>query len=166
MNDEAKQASVTGAMDIRWMWLALIEADKAAAVGEVPVGCVLVDRDGTQLASGFNLRETCSDPTAHAEIVAIRRAAGARGSWRLDDVTAYVTLEPCPMCAGAMVNARLGRLVYGASDRKAGACNSLFSIGEDTRLNHRFPITGGVLEMECADRLSRFFSSLRTRGNK
>ena len=113
-----------------------------------------------------NLRETAADPTAHAEIVAIREAARARGSWRLDGTTLYVTLEPCPMCAGAMVNARVGRVVWGCDDPKAGACTSLFAIGQDARLNHRFAITRGVLEEECADRLRRFFAALRAQGKK
>jgi tRNA(adenine34) deaminase len=146
---------------------ALAEADVAAALGEVPVGCVLVGPDGgSALARGHNLRETERDPTAHAELVAIRAAAKTLGTWRLDQCTLYVTLEPCPMCAGALVNARLGRLVWGCDDPKAGACASLFTIGQDTRLNHRFPMTRGVLDIECADRLKRFFAALRALGKK
>lgn len=150
----------------RWMRSALDEADVAATKGEVPVGCVIVSASGELLASGHNLRETLEDPTAHAEIVAIREAAQKLGTWRLEDTTLYVTLEPCVMCAGAMVNARIGRVVYGCSDPKAGACTTLFTIGEDTRLNHRFPILGGVLSDECADRLKRFFAALRAQGKK
>lgn len=145
---------------------ALEEADVAAAKGEVPVGCVIVSSSGERLASGHNLRETDEDPTAHAEIVAIRAAARKLGTWRLEDTTLYVTLEPCVMCAGAMVNARVGRVVYGCTDPKAGACTTLFTIGEDTRLNHRFPSTGGVLAADCADRLKSFFAALRAQGKK
>jgi len=152
--------------DERWMRVALEEADVAASKGEVPVGCAIVSATGELLATGHNLRETDEDPTAHAEIVAIRTAAQKLGTWRLEDTTLYVTLEPCVMCAGAMVNARVGRLVYGAADPKAGACTTLFTIGTDTRLNHRFPIVSGVLAEECADRLRRFFAALRAQGKK
>ena len=152
--------------DERWMRIALEEADVAASKGEVPVGAVIVSATGELLATGHNLRETDEDPTAHAEIVAIRLAAQKLGTWRLEDTTLYVTLEPCVMCAGAMVNARVGRLVYGAADPKAGACTTLFTIGTDTRLNHRFPIVSGVLAEECADRLRRFFAALRAQGKK
>jgi tRNA(adenine34) deaminase len=152
--------------DEDWMREALALADQAAALGEVPVGCVIVDDGGTQIATAHNLRETERDPTAHAEIVALRVAARARGSWRLDGCTAYVTLEPCAMCAGALVNARIGRVVWGCDDPKAGACTTLFGIGQDPRLNHRFAIAKGVLEEDCAGRLSGFFASLRARGKK
>ena len=145
---------------------ALAEADHAALLGEVPVGAVLVDASGQAIARSHNLRETDKDPTAHAEIVAIRAAAMARRSWRLDDCTLYVTLEPCAMCAGALVNAQMKRVVWGCDDAKAGACASLFTIGTDTRLNHRFAIERGVLETECADRLKRFFAALRALGKK
>lgn len=148
------------------MRAALAEADRAAALGEVPVGAVLVGPKGDLLATGHNLRETNADPTAHAEIVAMRDAAKARGLWRLEDTTLYVTLEPCAMCAGALVNARVARVVYGCDDPKAGACASLFTIGADPRLNHRFALERGVLEAECADRLKRFFAALRARGKK
>jgi tRNA(adenine34) deaminase len=153
-------------MDERWMRVALDEADAAAAKGEVPVGCAIVSATGELLATGHNLRETDEDPTAHAEVVAIRSAAQKLGTWRLEDTALYVTLEPCVMCAGAMVNARVGRVVYGAADPKAGACHTLFTIGTDTRLNHRFPIVSGVLAAECADRLRRFFAALRAQGKK
>lgn len=145
---------------------ALAQADIAAAKQEVPVGAVVVSFAGECLASAHNLRETDKDPTAHAEIVAMRGAARELGSWRLENTTLYVTLEPCVMCAGAMVNARIGRVVYGCTDPKAGACATLFSIGEDSRLNHRFPALGGVLADECAERLTRFFASLRAKGRK
>jgi tRNA(adenine34) deaminase len=158
--------SLESPKDTEWMQAALAEADRAAAKGEVPVGAVLVSATGEIVATGHNLRETEADPTAHAEIVAIRAAAHARRSWRLDGTTLYVTLEPCAMCAGAMVNARIDRVVWGCDDPKAGACTSLFTIGQDTRLNHRFTITRGVLEGECADRLKRFFAALRAQGKK
>jgi tRNA(adenine34) deaminase len=151
------------ALDEDWMTQALTEADRAASYGEVPVGAVLVDESGRLVASGHNRRETDADPTAHAEIVAIREAARRRASWRLDGHTLFVTLEPCAMCAGALVNARVARVVWGCNDPKAGACMTLFTIGQDARLNHRFSITQGVLEAECADRLKRFFASLRAR---
>lgn len=153
-------------LDEAWMREALAEADAAADKGEVPVGCVLVSADGVVVARGHNLRETLSDPTAHAEMVALREAARVRTSWRLDDLTAYVTLEPCPMCAGALVNARVKRVVYGCDDPKAGAVRSLFTIGRDERLNHRFELEGGVLAIDCADRLKRFFAALRALGKK
>jgi tRNA(adenine34) deaminase len=152
--------------DDEWMLEALTEADRAASLGEVPVGCVLVDAAGLKVASGYNLRETDHDPTAHAEIVAIRSAARARGTWRLEGHTLYVTLEPCVMCAGALVNARISRVVWGCDDPKAGACVTLFTIGQDARLNHRYTLTRGVLETECAERLKRFFASLRAQGKK
>lgn len=152
--------------DADWMQEALAEADAAAAKGEVPVGCVLVGPDGSELARGHNLRELTADPTAHAEIVAIRAASEKLRSWRLDGCTLYVTLEPCPMCAGALVNARVARVVYGCDDPKAGACASLFTIGVDGRLNHRFELTRGVLATEAADRLKRFFGALRALGKK
>jgi tRNA(adenine34) deaminase len=147
-------------MDEGWMGEALALADAASAAGEVPVGCVLVAGD-VIVGRGNNLRERTKDPTAHAEIVAIREAAAARASWRLDDVTAYVTLEPCPMCAGALVNARVDRLVYACRDSKAGAVDSLFAIGRDPRLNHWFEVVGGVLEAEASEMLKAFFRERR-----
>ena len=152
--------------DEEWMRAALVEADRAAARGEVPVGCVIVGADGALLASGHNLRETDADPTAHAEVVAIRAAARALGSWRLEGATLYVTLEPCVMCAGAIVNARIARVVWGCDDPKGGACSTLYTIGDDARLNHRFATTRGVLETACADRLKQFFAALRAHGKK
>ena len=149
-----------------FMRLALAEADAAASLGEVPVGCVLVDADGGVLASGYNLREATEDPTAHAEIVAVRRAAERMGTWRLEEVTAFVTLEPCLMCAGAFVHSRIGRVVYGCTDPKAGAMGTLFEIGLDARLNHRFEVESGVLAEECAERLRQFFGALRALGKK
>jgi len=152
--------------DEEWMREALVEADRAALVREVPVGAIIVDGSGAELVRSHNLRETDKDPTAHAEIVAIRAATKARGSWRLEDCTMFVTLEPCAMCAGALVHTRLARVVWGCDDPKAGACVSLFTIGQDPRLNHRFAVSRGVLETECADRLKRFFAFLRAEGKK
>jgi len=148
------------------MRVALEEADAAAALGEVPVGCVLVDAHGGELARGRNARERSADPTAHAEMMALQAAAIVRKSWRLEGATAYVTLEPCAMCAGALVLARIARLVYGCDDPKGGAVVTLFGIGQDARLNHRFAIDRGVLAEECAQRLSAFFASLRSQGKK
>lgn len=154
------------AADIAWMEVALGEADRATLHGDVPVGCVVVDGDDVELARDHNRREELGDPLAHAEALALGAAARLRGHWRLEGVTVYVTLEPCPMCAGALVNARVKRVVFGALDPKAGALRSLFSIGEDARLNHRFDVTGGVLAEACGRRLSDFFSKLRAAGEK
>jgi tRNA(adenine34) deaminase len=152
--------------DDDWMREALVMADRAAGMGEVPVGCVIVDAAGAEITRGHNLREADSDPTAHAEIVAIREAARKARSWRLEGCTLFVTLEPCVMCAGALVNARIARVVWGCDDPKAGALATLYTLGQDTRLNHRFATTRGVLEQECADRLRRFFAGLRAQGKK
>jgi len=152
--------------DDAWMGRALDEADAAAAKGEVPVGCVLVGADGVALATGHNQRETLEDPTAHAEMVAIRAAAQALGSWRLEGVTCFVTLEPCAMCAGALVHARVARVVYGCDDPKGGAVVTLYNIGSDPRLNHRFELVRGVRAEECAQRLRSFFAALRALGKK
>ena len=149
------------ATDVEWMRVALDEADSASAIGEVPVGCVLVDRDGVELARGHNLRESERDPTAHAEMIAVRAAAKKLDAWRLDGVTLYVTLEPCAMCAGALVHARVRRVVYGCSDPKGGAVDTLFSIGRDARLNHRFEVEAGVEREACSEKLTSFFASLR-----
>jgi tRNA(adenine34) deaminase len=126
----------------------------------------VVDATGTVVGRGRNRREADQDPTAHAEVDALRRAAAALGHWRLDGATVFVTLEPCPMCAGALVNARVARLVYGCPDPKAGAVDTLFTIGRDPRLNHRFTVTSGVLGEECAALLKDFFAKLRARGAK
>jgi tRNA(adenine34) deaminase len=139
---------------------ALEMAREARNLGEVPVGAVVV-RDGRILAQAFNLRETLHDPTAHAERLALAWAGRAIGSWRLDDCTLYVTLEPCVMCAGAIVQSRLARLVYGATDPKAGACESLYCVVSDPRLNHRVPIRSGVLAKECGEVLKEFFQERR-----
>jgi tRNA(adenine34) deaminase len=154
------------ASDVAWMEVALGEADRAVLHGDVPIGCVIVDRDDVELARDHNRREELGDPSAHAEILALRSAASIRRHWRLDGATVYVTLEPCPMCAGALVNARVSRVVFGALDAKAGALRSLFTIGEDSRLNHRFEVTPGVLAEAGARRLSEFFRKLRAEGQK
>jgi len=150
--------------DQEFMHEALLEARKAFAKGEVPIGAVLV-RDRQIIARGHNLREEQADPTAHAEILALREAAGRLGGWRLPDTTLYVTIEPCPMCAGALVQARVSRLVYGAPDFKAGAVHSLYTITEDDRLNHRLEVTGGILAEESAELMQLFFRSRRKQSN-
>lgn len=139
---------------------ALREAEKAAALGEVPVGAVMV-RDGEILARAHNLRETSGDPTAHAEILALRRASEAIRHWRMHGTTLYVTLEPCPMCAGAIVLARVDRLVFGAFDPKAGAAGSLMNTVQDKRLNHQLEVAAGVLAEDCGRILKDFFQSRR-----
>jgi tRNA(adenine34) deaminase len=151
--------------DEKWMRLALAEADRAAAAGDVPVGAVIVDGDGDLLSEGRNRRELEGDPTAHAEVDALRRAAARQGHWRVEG-TLYVTLEPCVMCAGALINSRMKRVVYGALDPKAGATESLFTVGKDSRLNHQFEVTSGVLKDECVERLQSFFAKLRAQGQK
>ena len=150
--------------DEDWMRMALDEADLAASKGEVPVGAVLVASDGCEVGRGHNARETMADPTAHAEMVAIREASARVLGWRLEGVTAYATLEPCAMCAGALVHARVSRVVYSCADPKGGAIDTMFGIGRDARLNHRFEVTAGVLRDESAERLRRFFAALRRRG--
>ncbi len=135
-------------------------AREAASLGEVPVGSLIV-QDRKILAQAFNLRETLHDPTAHAERLAITLAGRVLGSWRLEGCTLYVTLEPCPMCAGAIVQSRIARVVYGAPDPKAGACATLYRLVTDPRLNHRASITAGVLEQECGEILSLFFQDRR-----
>jgi tRNA(adenine34) deaminase len=144
----------------RFMQRALAAAAQAAAIGEVPVGAVVVV-DGEVVAVAHNERETTNDPTAHAEVVALRRAAEALGSWRLLGADLYVTMEPCPMCAGALVNARLKRVVYGCDDPKAGAARTLYRLLDDVRLNHRVQVFPGVLAAECGAVLRNFFSRLR-----
>src|SRR6516164_9280716 len=146
---------------VRHMELALAEAAAAAAEDEVPVGAVIVSLDQGIIARAHNQREQLHDPTAHAEMIAITQAADALRSWRLDNCVLYVTLEPCPMCAGAVVQARLPFVVYGCADPKAGACDTLYQIPTDARLNHRANVVAGVLEDRCADILSRFFAEKR-----
>ncbi|WP_415947618.1 tRNA adenosine(34) deaminase TadA [Streptomyces sp. KLOTTS4A1] len=136
---------------------ALEEAELALQGGDVPVGALVLDPGGSLLAAGHNEREATGDPTAHAEILALRRAAAKSGQWRLADCTLVVTLEPCVMCAGALVQSRIARVVYGARDEKAGAAGSLWDLVRDRRLNHRPEVIAGVLESECSARLTRFF---------
>ena len=148
--------------DAQAMTVALEEARAAEAHGDVPIGAVVV-RDGVVIARRHNERELAGDPTAHAEVLALRDAAAELGHWRLIDCTLYVTLEPCVMCAGALVNARIGRVVYGATDPKAGAVESLYEVCGDERLNHRPPVTSGVLAEECGAVLKEFFAARRDR---
>lgn len=151
--------------DARYMQQALAQAEAAQAVDEVPVGAVIA-REGVLLAAAHNERERLHDPTAHAEMIAITQAAAAVGSWRLDECTLYVTLEPCPMCAGAIQQARLKRLVYGAEDPKAGAVCSLYRLLDDQRLNYQVEVLGGVLAEPCGRILSDFFANKRLLGKK
>ncbi len=146
--------------DIHFMRLALKEASRAGRAGEVPVGALLV-RDGEVLSTAYNLREILKDPSAHAEILAMRSGAGKSDSWRLTGATLYVTKEPCVMCAGAIVNARVSRLVYGCRDAKAGGVDSLYNIPTDRRLNHQVEVVSGVLDDECAALLKNFFRDRR-----
>ncbi len=153
--------------DARWMSQALDLARAAAAAGEVPIGAVVVHvPEGRVIGRGANRREAAHDPTAHAEILALREAGRQTGHWRLLDCALYVTLEPCPMCAGALVNARVPRLIYGCDDPKAGAVRTLFRLCEDPRLNHRVEVTSGVLADACADALRDFFRAQRAMGKK
>ena len=149
------------------MQAAIEQARLAHALGEVPIGCVIWHAPTAKIiAAGHNERETTQDPTSHAEILALRRAAEVLGSWRLLDCTLVVTLEPCPMCAGAIVNARVPRLIYGCDDPKAGAVRTLHRLCEDDRLNHRVNVTAGVMADECAELLRAFFREQRAIGKK
>ncbi|HXY37520.1 MAG TPA: tRNA adenosine(34) deaminase TadA [Planctomycetaceae bacterium] len=149
----------------QWMQAALAEARSAFEAGEVPIGAVIVHEDRLIAAAG-NQRESLNDPTAHAEMIAITQAAQALGSWRLLDCTLYVTLEPCPMCAGAIVQARLPRVYYAAADPKAGACDTLFQLTSDIRLNHQAVVIGGLLKDESRALLQEFFAQQRKLGKK
>jgi tRNA(adenine34) deaminase len=146
------------------MRAALAQAVRAPETGDVPVGCVVLDPTGAVVAVGRNAREATADPTAHAEVLALRQAAASRGQWRLDGCTLVVTLEPCTMCAGALVLARIERVVFGAYDDKAGAVGSLWDVVRDRRLNHRPQVVGGVLAPECGEVLRRFFAAARRPG--
>jgi len=157
--DDARPAAGAGE-DLRWMRRALDLARHAAGAGEVPVGAVVV-RDGVVLGEGWNGPIGCCDPTAHAEVQALRAAARRAGNYRLGGATLYVTLEPCAMCAGAIVHARIARVVYGAEDPRAGAAVSVFRVLSEPRLNHRVPAEGGVLAAECAALLQEFFRTRR-----
>ena len=148
------------AQDLTFMRMALDEAAQAPALGEIPIAALIVH--GNQvLAQAHNYRELWQDPTAHAEVIAIRAAAAALGTWRLIDTTLYVTVEPCSMCIGAIILARVSRVVFGARDPKAGACGSLFDLPSEPQLNHRVAVTGGVLEQECQALIQKFFKDLR-----
>lgn len=155
----------TLSQDLLWMKRALELAKKAAKLDEVPVGAILVHK-GQLVAKAFNRRETWNTPLGHAELIAIQRASQKLGAWRLSDCTLYVTLEPCVMCAGALVQSRISRLVFGAKDHRGGGSVSLYQIPQDTRLNHRLEVAGGVLEEECALLLSDFFRKKRQEKNK
>ena len=148
-----------------WMKKALDQAVMAFDANEVPVGAVIVHKERV-IAEAFNQREMLNDPTAHAEMIAITQAAEVLGSWRLLDCTLYVTLEPCPMCAGAIVQSRIPFVVYGATDAKAGACESLFQITTDVRLNHQSAVLGGVMQEDCKAILQEFFRQQRALGKK
>ena len=147
-------------LDEKFMALALEQAEEAAICGEVPIGAILVC-EGAVLVADRNRREALKDATAHAEILVIRRAGELLGGWRLSNCTLYVTLEPCPMCAGAMVQARIDRLVFGTADPKGGAAGTFYDIVRDRRLNHRLEVTGGVLKEECGAMLQKFFRERR-----
>ncbi len=149
--------------DKEFMRLALAEAARAADAGETPVGAVLIV-DGAVIAAGHNMRETWQDPTAHAEVIVLREAAARLGRWRLPDATLYVTMEPCLMCAGALVLGRVGRIVYGCRDPRAGALGSVYDVVRDGRLNHLYRIAPGVLEAECRIVVQGFFERLRAKG--
>ena len=146
--------------DQTYMLEALVEAEKAATLGEVPIGAVIVYQDEI-IARAHNLRETTQNATTHAELLAIQQACAKVGSWRLEDMTLYVTLEPCPMCAGAILQSRIPRVVYGARDVKAGCVDSLYRLLNDARFNHECEVTEGILAEECGGILTRFFRNLR-----
>ena len=147
--------------DEKFIRLAIEQAQIAGRMGEVPIGAVITDKSGHIVSSGYNLREAANDPTAHAEIAAIRKAGEIFGSWRLEGTTIYVTIEPCLMCMGAIILARISRLVFGARDPKAGAVFSIYDIGNDCRLNHTVEVTEGVCMEECSNLLKDFFKTLR-----
>jgi tRNA(adenine34) deaminase len=147
-----------------WMREAIIEAHKAEAIAEVPIGAVIV-YEGEIIGRGHNLRETKLDPTAHAEMIAIREASATKLAWRLSGCTLYVTLEPCPMCAGAIVQSRVDRVVFGTADPKAGCAGTLMNLLQDGRFNHRAEVVEGVLQSECAGLLTSFFRKLRGKSN-
>ena len=152
--------------DQHWMLRALEMASQAAVADEVPVGAVIIDARGRMIAAAHNQREQLRDPTAHAEMIAITQAAEAMGDWRLEGCSLYVTLEPCPMCAGAILLGRVPRVVYGATDPKAGACQSLYTLLQDPRLNHRCEVVSGVLADRSSAMLTEFFRRKRALGKK
>jgi len=157
-------ANVTN-QDEQFMQLAIESAKIAEENGDVPIGAIIVHND-TIIAKAYNQREQLQDPTAHAEIIALTQAAAALENWHLNGCTIYVTLEPCPMCAGALVLSRMDRLVYGCDDPKTGACKSLYNIVQDDRLNHRLEVTSGVLADECSQILQEFFERRRAEDSK
>lgn len=152
--------------DRKLMLLAIEQAQLAGSIGEVPIGAVITDQNNNLISTGHNLRETNQDPTAHAEIIAIRNASEKLQSWRMEGATLYVTLEPCAMCIGAIVLSRIRKLVFGARDSKAGAVFSIYNIGTDNKLNHSVEVIEGVLETECSNLLKDFFKALRTKEPK
>lgn len=152
---------MTQSDDERFMRLAIEQAEIAGRIGEVPIGAVITDSSEQLISTGHNLRERTNDPTAHAEIIAIRKAGEKLQSWRLEGATIYITVEPCVMCIGAIILARIRRLVFGAKDPKAGAVSSVYSLGADSRLNHIVEITEGICEEECSNMLKDFFRNLR-----
>jgi tRNA(adenine34) deaminase len=160
MLESDKDSILNPDQDERFMRMAIREALAAEEEGDVPIGAVIV-KDGRIIGKAHNQREVLQDPTAHAEMIALTQAAEKMGSWRLEGCTIYVTLEPCPMCAGALVLSRMARLVYGADDPKAGACGSIYDIVRDSRLNHRLEVRKGVLAEDCAALLSDFFRRRR-----
>jgi len=159
MNNETPQP------DVLWMEEAIAEARKAEEIAEVPIGAVVV-KDGVVIGRGHNLRETSLDPTAHAEMIAIKQASETLGAWRLTDCDLYVTLEPCPMCAGAILQSRIRRVVYGAPDPKAGCCGTLMNLLQDSRFNHRTEVVSGTLQEQCGALLTNFFRRLRKKSNE
>jgi tRNA(adenine34) deaminase len=159
-NNQVSDVHLSNEEDNRWMRLALRQAEEAAALGEVPIGAVAV-LNGEVIAVGYNRKECDQDPTAHAEMFALRRAAGWLHNWRLVGVTLYCTVEPCPMCAGAMIQARLERLVYGAPDVRFGAAGTIIDVLGESRFNHRVAVEAGVMADEAAGVLQRFFRQLR-----
>lgn len=163
MIEPATNSTIKPPDDQQYMRIALDQAKIAEANGDVPIGAVIVHKDQI-IAKAYNQREQLQDPTAHAEIIALTQAASALENWHLNGCTMYVTLEPCCMCAGALVLARIDRLVYGCDDPKAGACKSLYNIVQDKRLNHRVEVTSGVLAEECSKILQTFFACKRQKG--
>ncbi|KMT22536.1 tRNA adenosine(34) deaminase TadA [Clostridium cylindrosporum] len=147
-------------MESYFMSVAIEEAKKAASIGEVPVGAVVV-KNGEIIAKAYNMKETLMDTTAHAEILAIKKASEILKGWRLIDCEIYITLEPCVMCAGAIVQSRLNKLIFGAYDRRFGACRSLYSIPDEGKLNHKVEVVEGIMERECSSLLSQFFKTRR-----
>lgn len=161
MTEQTKEETKQAIEDEKWMRAALEQAANAVKIAEVPVGAVAV-KNGEIIGTGYNLKEQSQDPTAHAEMIALREAAQAVHNWRLLDVTLYCTLEPCPMCAGAMIQARLPRLVYGAKDTRFGAHGSIVNVLDETQFNHRVAVTSGILEEEAIALLQQFFQQLRS----